>query len=642
MRLVILLCSSLCLFILPALVIHPSAPALRPVHPGNMDSAIGYFKREAPEFAASCATLRSTIHTLTPGNTYSLKKARQQLLLCRLHYKRMESFLEYFFRSSATIYNRPPKFEAETGSMEYQAPIGLQVIESLLYDKPTPSNCRELYQQADAITESAADLPALLYGLSANDARLLESLRLELIRIITLSITGYDAPLLKSGLAESYEALRSFQYQLQPSLLPGDPRSDSVSSALHTALTLLAPAAASAGLLPSPAAATGTTTTPNLAATRQSFDQFDRMHFLVSAMLPLQHQLGLLIRERQLDLNTNNILNYDAHDLFSPDALTADRFPGGCKDVSPEMLLIGRQLFIETALSGNGSKNCASCHSPEKMFTDQLPRSIAFDGHSHLDRNAPSLLYSGFQYFQFWDGRVSTLEDQVKTVLHDSREMNGNDSSILDHLKAIPLYAPLFRNSYHDKNGQLLSGIDLVAYALASYVRSLHPMNSAFDRYMQGNPQTLNAREIRGANLFMGRAQCATCHFIPLFNGLIPPDYQLTEFEILGATATDQLDKPTPGKDSGRYRVYPMDFFRGSFKTPTVRNTAKTFPYMHDGAFHSLEKVMEFYNRGGGAGLGLKVPEQTLSPLPLHLSNQDMQDIILFLHALTDSLTDKS
>jgi cytochrome c peroxidase len=162
-------------------------------------------------------------------------------------------------------------------------------------------------------------------------------------------------------------------------------------------------------------------------------------------------------------------------------------------------------------------------------------------------------------------------------------------------------------------------------------------MSSPFDRFIQGGPDSLlSTRQKNGANLFMGKAQCATCHFIPLFNGLIPPDYSVTEFEVLGTTRTDRLDKPQLSKDAGRFNVYPLPFFKGAFKTPTVRNTAVTAPYMHNGAFRSLDSVLEFYNRGGGQGLGLDVSSQTLSSHPLGLTPKEKKDIIKFLDALTD------
>jgi cytochrome c peroxidase len=221
-------------------------------------------------------------------------------------------------------------------------------------------------------------------------------------------------------------------------------------------------------------------------------------------------------------------------------------------------------------------------------------------------------------------------------VLNDRREMHADTAGLLRRLLQRADYDSCFRTAFP-------AGDYDVAMVIAAYVRSLHPMNSPFDRYIHREAVTLSAAEKKGANLFMGKAQCATCHFIPLFNGLIPPDYALTEFEVLGTTATDRWAQgastaPGPDKDQGRYRIYPFPFFKGAFKTPTVRDAALTGPYMHNGAFHSLETVLDFYNKGGGAGLGLKVPDQTLSSLPLHLSATETRDIILFIHTLTDQL----
>lgn len=543
----------------------------------GVQAAVDHFKTEAVSFAASCTQLKKAVRS---GDRQA---ARRALIECRCRYKTIEAFLEYFFRSSATIYNRAPKFEAEEGGMEYQSPVGLQLIESMLYE-PT-LNRKALLEQVTAVESSAIDLPALLYDLHANDRQVLESLRIELIRIIALDITGYEAPLLKSGVLESRVALRTFSQQLQI-YLGDDARSDSVQIFLARAIGLLE---------------------------NRRFDDFDRLGFLREAMLPLQRQLGLLIRERGLELNTTRTLNYSADDLFSSDALAPYRFPGGDSGAAVDrdaLVALGKQLFSDKRLSGNGQKSCASCHNPEKAFTDRLPVSIGFDGHQRLDRNAPTLLYSAYQFDQFWDGRVKSLEQQIRTVLRDVREMHADTIRETDVM------------------------------AIAAYVRSLHPFNSPFDRYIRRESDQLSTAAKKGANLFMGKAQCATCHFIPLFNGLIPPDYALSEFEVLGTTATDSFvgkGKRLSG-DMGRYKLYPFDFFKGAFKTPTVRNAAVTYPYMHNGAFRTLETLMEFYNKGGGAGLGLSVPDQTLSSSPLRLSVEEERDIILFVHTLTDSL----
>jgi cytochrome c peroxidase len=592
-----------------------------PAYTPGVQTAVDYFKKESEAFSSSCTALRLAVTTLKTRD--QVDEPRKALLECRRRYKYIESFLEYFFRSSSTIYNRAPKFETEDGSMEYQSPVGLQVIESMLYD--TTIDERALLQQVDAVESAAADLPALLYGLRADDRQELESLRVELIRIMALDITGYEAPLLKTGIVESRAAMLSFAYQLQPYLLAGEKQSDSVRFYLDKAMGLLK---------------------------ADDFDGFDRLGFMREAMLPLQKQLGWLIRERGLELNTTKTLNYSADNLFSADALLPDRFPGGGREHSPAMVRLGSLLFSDQKLSGNGSESCASCHNPAKAFTDQLPVSIGFDGHQQLDRNAPTLLYSAYQFSQFWDGRVKSLEEQIRTVMTDAREMRGDTAGMSGRLRQDHFYDQAFSEAF--PNG----GAD-IATAIAAYVRSLHPMNAPFDRYIRGEGGQLSPDAIKGANLFLGKAQCGTCHFIPLFNGLIPPDYSLTEFEVLGTTADDLFPDSTtsgsgkPGrhadgtalrlsKDEGRYKQYPFPFLKGAFKTPTVRDAALTGPYMHNGAFHSLETVMTFYNNGGGAGMGLNVPDQTLSPAHLNLSEAEIKDIIQFIHVLTDSIPTRS
>lgn len=588
MRLFILIFTSLGLIAATRLISPPAAtpvPAQHRTAPPSIGipPAVERFTTQSKIFAASCTALHIAI------KQHQLTLARQRLLDCRLRYKQIESFLEYFFRSSATIYNRPPKFEAEEPNMEYQAPIGFQLIESLLYD--THPDQKSLLEQASAVESAAADLPALLYDFKGTDPQLLESLRIELIRIITLDITGYEAPLLKSGIRESAIALQSFADQLQPYLQPGDSRSDSLHLYTQTAITLL--------------------------QTAKDFDSFDRIKFLKEAALPLQRRLALFIREKNLYLNTSKALNYDAGDIFNPAALKPAPAAETANPTNPEqtdLIAAGRQLFFNPALSTNQQKSCASCHEPSKYFTDGRTKSLAFDNHHSLDRNAPSLLYSAYQYSQFWDGRAKTLEDQIRTVLHDPREMNADTTAL-----------------------KQFGGLENIVPALAAYVRSLHPQNSRFDQYLQGNTQALSPNEQAGANLFLGKAQCATCHFAPLFNGLIPPYYELTEYEALGTTTT--IRPPFHlSPDLGRYTTYPLPFLKGAFKTPTVRNLANTAPYMHNGAFPDLESVLDFYNKGGGAGLGLKVPDQTLPALPLHLTKAETQNIILFIHTLTDNL----
>jgi cytochrome c peroxidase len=163
-------------------------------------------------------------------------------------------------------------------------------------------------------------------------------------------------------------------------------------------------------------------------------------------------------------------------------------------------------------------------------------------------------------------------------------------------------YLKIFCRSLPRPNKQT----QVIATAIAAYVNSLSPMDSPFDRYLRGDKQAMTDTQIKGFNLFMGKAQCGTCHFPPYFNALLPPLFDVSETEVLGTPLTDQLHAPTNDNDLGRYDLYQIRFYRQAFKTPTVRNAQKTAPYMHNGAFNTLETVLDFYNKVEDMALVLK------------------------------------
>ncbi|HUP11355.1 MAG TPA: cytochrome c peroxidase, partial [Niastella sp.] len=385
------------------------------VRTAGVEPAVTYFKEQASLFAASTIKLQLAIAAIKENDSLSVVDARKALIQCRINYKRIEFFLEYFFTSSAMIYNRAPKYEIEEPYMEYQEPVGLQFIESMLFEKQVTIRKTDLLQQVDAVQSSAADLSALLYGFQATDQQLLESMRLELIRVITLHISGFDAPSLKSGITEAAAALEAMQQTVKPFLTKNMARADSVTKYLSGSIGYL--------------------------QQHPNFDAFNRLHFLARWALPLQQHFGKLIGELHLELNTTGgVLNYRAADIFSTDALNLSAFPGAPAYPNAALEQLGKLLFFEPGLSGNNKVSCATCHDPIKYFTDGLTQSIAIDGHSHVQRNASSLLYAGYQYGQFWDGRAKSLEEQVKVVMNNKQEMNGGEGSIATLLARKPDY----------------------------------------------------------------------------------------------------------------------------------------------------------------------------------------------------------
>jgi cytochrome c peroxidase len=195
-------------------------------------------------------------------------------------------------------------------------------------------------------------------------------------------------------------------------------------------------------------------------------------------------------------------------------------------------------------------------------------------------------------------------------------------------------YRELFAVAYPAK-GRVVIDTTEIKNALASYVRSLTALNSRFDDYMRGDQKRLSQTEITGFNLFMGKARCSTCHYLPLFNSTLPPRYMQMDAEVIGVPKSRNSRAIDP--DPGLFGLQPMKFNRHAFKVTTVRNTAKTAPYMHNGIYKTLEEVIDFYNKGGGTGMGLKVPNQTLAADHLQLSAQEEKDIIAFIKALNNN-----
>jgi cytochrome c peroxidase len=572
-----------------------------------VDQTLVYFKEHAVLFAATTDHLEHTISKINTNDPQTITKAKEALIRARLSYKQIEFFLNYFFSTIALTYNAPAAIEVEEPFLEYREPTGFQVIEAMLFEKDPAAQKKEMLDQANLINSSARDLNSLLFNLRVTDSKILESVRIELINTSLLGIAGFDAPELKTGIIEAKQTLTTIQTILSPFLSLKNNTTDSVTHYLEKAIALV--------------------------EKNKDFDSFNRLEFLTQAALPLQYHLGLLIKEKGLEINTTGVLNYNARNIFSRDAIDINP---GLKD-NAEIIDLGKKLFFEKALSGNYKQNCASCHHPEKYFTDQLPKSISIDGKSTVARNAPGLFYSELQYTQFWDGRADSLEEQIKTVLQNPHEMNADLKTVVQRLKNNKDYITSFKKAFSGNSDSSIN-IRNLTFSIAAFLKTLSPFNSPFDQYIQGNHQALTEKQIRGFNLFMGKAQCGTCHFAPVFNGTLPPLFNKTDVEVLGTTKHTNFDKPVLDADSGRFSKYPIPYYMRAFKTPTVRNVEKTFPYMHHGEFSTLENVLEFYNKGGGVGLGLEVPVQTLSPKPLNLDSTEVADIIAFMHSLSDSM----
>ena len=216
--------------------------------------------------------------------------------------------------------------------------------------------------------------------------------------------------------------------------------------------------------------------------------------------------------------------------------------------------------------------------------------------------------------------------------------MNGKGKEILKKILSCPDYKNAFRDFVKLTPEENKITIDHVVSAISSYYGSFSKYYSPFDDAMnQGS--AVDEKIQKGFNIFMSKGRCATCHFMPQFNGIKPP-YVNSEFEVLGVPADTFYRSLSP--DSGRYLINPAPEMMNAFRTPSLRNTRYTAPYMHHGKFPSLQSVMEFYDAGGGVGHGLRVSNQTLETDSLHLSANEKTEVLGFLFSLSENIPGES
>ncbi|HEY0175885.1 MAG TPA: cytochrome c peroxidase, partial [Pedobacter sp.] len=363
------------------------------------------------------------------------------------------------------------------------------------------------------------------------------------------------------------------------------------------------------------------------------FNSFNRAAFITGYGNPVT--TGITNLQKQLHISViryNRLLRQDAATLFDKNAFDVNAYaPSPEYFVTDKKVALGKKLFSDPILSGNQSRSCASCHQPEEAFSDGLVKNTLINGKGLLRRNTPTLLNAALQPSQFYDLRAATLEDQATDVIQSKDEMHGNMQTAVKRIWCDKTYRQLFSEAFPKKDRTAIDTLE-VTNALGSFVRSLTRLDSRFDEYMRGNKTAMNEEELNGFNLFMGKAKCATCHYMPLFNGTFPPKYIRIEAEIIGVPQT--LSGKTIDPDMGSFDILNISSFKHAFKTTTVRNAARTAPYMHNGVFKTLDEVIDFYNKGGGAGMGIKIDNQTLSADQLQLSPKETAALVAFIKSL--------
>jgi cytochrome c peroxidase len=280
---------------------------------------------------------------------------------------------------------------------------------------------------------------------------------------------------------------------------------------------------------------------------------------------------------------------------------------------TPAKVRLGAQLYFDGRLSVDNSLSCASCHDPATGWANHHRVDTGVGGRMGK-RNSGTILDAAYMKYQFWDGRATTLEEQALGPIHNPVEMGETLEHVVAKLTAVDGY----RRQFGEVFGTAVT-TDGIAKALAAFERTVLSGPSPYDRYVSGDATAMPEAAVRGLQLFNGKAGCRACHSGPLFSD--------QSFHNIGVGMSE------PEADPGREAVTHDPNDLGKFKTPSLRNVALTWPYMHDGSAATLASVLEFYDRGG-------IPNPTLDARirPLQLTNGEQADLVAFLEALTGTL----
>ena len=541
-------------------------------------------------------------------------------------YKKLELLLDYRDHEAVHMFlNGAPLLSLEPHVPEIIViePEGMQVVDEIMYLEPdSPVEADGLVVMLEQMHDRMSMVRNTDKVSSLKHHHVWNGMRLNMIRVYTLGLTGFDTPgslmALEDAVA-SFSAMAEYYSFYSPLVAKKDADLDSEIKVLMEKTVAEVQAA-------------------------EDFNAFDRLGFLKNRLNPLfaktlqaQRKLGVA-----LPYETNDDLpaiNLAVSNLFDPALFNMDYYTNMDWSAIPDAKIhLGRTLFFDPILSSNMKMSCASCHDPKKAFTDGYKKSISNDGETTVARNAPTLMNCVYSEKFFLDLREDHLERQIKHVVLDSKEFAIDFLKIVERLKQSSEYQSMFAEAYPNSPYQLSKWS--VSDALAAYVASLTSFDSDVDKFIRDEIAEVSPEVYRGYNVFMGKGACGTCHFAPTFNGTVPPVYQHSESEVLGVpastdTVNPQID-PDPGRIANSKPTDESEIYLHAFKTTTVRNVALTAPYMHNGVYETLEEVIDFYNVGGGLGLGIDVPNQTLPGAALDLTEQEVSDLVAFMEALTD------
>lgn len=559
------------------------------------------------------------IHS-TEGKTY----VKNEIAKARRKMKAADFWLRYLEPTAYHKINGPLAVEWETEVFEkFERPYkregaGFTLAENYLEEKNTDKKQLQQYfdscvkaidvYNADSVTRS---LGTYHHFFLAN--------RLFLLNLSAIYTTGFECPDTHNIIPELVEMLRTVKgiYAAYNSSFPSYPLSSSYLTLYERCIEF----------------ADAQDTDPN------KFNHFIFIKDYVNPLFAINQQM---IRNYAVVSNSFNDYSLDDNSvsIFDKSLYKGQNTKGiylGVEDSAAlaEIKKVGKLLFYDPILSGNNKRSCASCHKSTEYFTDtSVTTALQLDHENRLPRNSLSLINAVYNHLIMLDGKHTSLLNQALNVTTNPVEMGGTEKDILEKVMSCREYAKAFRKFIKLTPGSKEISLAHIVSAVILYYSDFSNYYASFDDAMNKN-KSLDPAAINGFNIFMSKAQCGTCHFVPQFNGVKPP-YINTEFEVVGIPADTFYRNISP--DSGRYLINPVPEMMNAFRTGTLRNAERTKPYMHNAVFKTLEEVIAFYDAGGGKGKGMKISNQTLAEDSLKLTAAEKKDLLAFIHTLNEDI----
>jgi cytochrome c peroxidase len=575
-------------------------------------------------FKQQQSSLENTIAAANLSKETDIQAIRQKIAAARLQLKNIDFWLRYFEPLAYKKINGPLPVEWENEVFEKFEPpykregAGLTVAELYLDEKIISKDTLLLLIQKSKTAVKTFEADSITRQLNVYHHFFLAN-RLFLLNLAAVYTTGFECPDTNNIIPELRSLLSGTKkiYETYNQTFPATQLTKAYLDAYETTIAFV-------------------NTQP---ADFSSFDHYDFIKNHVNVLFALNQEFINTYNVTSVNLN-DYTLNNNNRSIFDKSLYDPQNTKGVYSLIEDEKTLseikhIGKLLFYDPILSGNNSRSCASCHKPTQYFTDTTQKtSFQYDNQQHLARNTPTLINSVYNHLLMLDGKHISLQAQGKDVMTNPAEMNSNEKELIKKVLSCKEYKDAFRKllklTPEEKEISLNHIVSAITYYDGSFSRFTAPFDDAMNNKMQ-----LDQEVKKGFNLFMSKAQCATCHFVPNFNGVKPP-YIGSEFEVIGTP--EDTSFTAISIDKGRYTINPASETLNAFRTGSIRNAQYTKPYMHNGVFNTLEEVIDFYDAGGGTGKKLKITNQTLSGDSLKLSTSEKKRLITFIHSLNENI----